>query len=911
MNWRRALGNAKILARFALLLVGYHFLLPAHCALVAEKVAGWLGLDAGWWGSVGGRVGPAVALSWGVMAALGLFRASRFEWAWTLGAVAAAGTAAFFWGNAFGLWCGAAGQRLADALYAGMFLVLTAGGLASRLYDSARSGGGRALVLVLLLIGGCMLYEKLASKAAFEFRDDRWVRPVQVLTRVFGVIDKPHDMNDSELPGRLWPGGYYLFHAVLAFFGGFVIVGGVSKAIANAMVLRLSPPPDCVFWGVSPEGLALARSLKRKNGTYCVFAVEDATEVEAAGFAREGFLWVVEGRETPSGALRRAKRHFFLTPAGSRNVANAERLARVAQGEPEAFVRIDEEADDAWLHLWADRDDIKKRLDVRIVRDTSLTADALLESHPMLESPGVVCRDGLALGPDGKAAQFRLLLVGFGWQGRMILSRTICDAQAAGSCFAADVVDRDSSAWEMFAMRCPDAVAQYHVSFHKADASRQAFFRWLDERLVWVDAYGRIVVATGDDALNLEVAAHVDRHFRERGDVEWRNSSRKRLFARVRHPEEFALEKSNSRLPFTLFGSVESVYSEGNIADSAIDCTARRMNARWALEDDRVPDEKKIRATWRDASFFNKESSRASAMGIENLWRLAGVSLPKGDEAREWTKLLEERPDLAERLAEAEHLRWMAFHFVRGVRPWNPEEDPDLWKRAGDRLRANLREKANRHAALIPFDELPQLDWRLEAMSWRKRLEAWPKDGPVAELAGRFESYAEEVEKRMAEAPMSLPPDDPLWAKNKCAAMWGKWEGCRGKFRKELGENADAFGKAGDEIVAEAMDRMWKEGGDTAVSLPFAELQRTSAKERMDQVAGFWTRLLSPATKRALAHFGRFLDQSNKLFGTVDGTAIRPNRRFQAVGGLVDNDFKVVRNVPEYRFGEGWPQDGE
>ena len=122
-------------------------------------------------------------------------------------------------------------------------------------------------------------------------------------------------------------------------------------------------------------------------------------------------------------------------------------------------------------------------------------------------------------------------------------------------------------------------------------------------------------------------------------------------------------------------------------------------------------------------------SSIASAKGFRNIILLltdlstaeAARFVPAPDDAR-W-KSLETIPKtddgaksapkelwtLLETVAETEHLRWNAFHFMRGVRTWPIEEVTDA--EAGTHRAKDIKNRA-RHAALVPYIELPAVNRR-------------------------------------------------------------------------------------------------------------------------------------------------------------------------------------------------------
>lgn len=964
VRWGRVGGWVRFALKVMFLVAGYGLLSPDNC----RRAAAWLWRSipplAGWldfWGwtpvqfaETMGRVVPPAVLAGAAVCVLGLFLAWRWEWLW-LGLAMAGGAAWGIWGMPGPWWAWWHGL---DALYAGVCLILFAGWLASALYRQMKSGGAQALALLGLVAAGCLLYEALEYKGVVELRGERWVRPAQVIDQVFGVLDKPKD--DEAL--RALPGWladlYFLFHAVLWFFGGFVVVGAVSRPLVNAMLLRFMRTPDCVFWGVSPEALALAKSLSRKRkgkrSLSCVFAVEEVSAEPERELQRGGFLWVVEGRREPSVAVRRARRHFFLTEDGSANVAGAERLAKVARGEPETWVRIDDEADDSWLHQWADGEDIRKSLEVHIVRETSLAADILLGMHPMLKAPGIRCEAGRAVEKTegdkdaegiGRPAVFRLLLVGFGWQGRMLLNRTISDAQAPGTSFGADIIDLNAAAMESYRRRNPDAVREYHLEFHALDATGGEFYGWLDRLLEDWPAFTRMVVATGNDALNLDVATHIDLRLRERGDVKWAREAPQRLFVRVRHPEKFAGLGKKEKRPFTAFGALEEIYAREALLDSEEDRIARVMNARWAAKGKRKPTVGEVRQSWREASFFNRESSRASAMGVWNLWRLSGCaekeaqeeaarrqereSLKKAGEKapcekpetpeerqerreKEWDAALAADPGLALRLADAEHLRWMAFHYVRGVRRWDVKAQPDLWKTAG-KVKANLREAANRHAALVPSAELPLLEWRLEEMYWRARGGApavsAQESREAAALRAWYGKYAEEA-GHVASAMSTggaVPAYDanlPLWYRNKGIRVAERWQE---RFCGGEGKAWEAARAATFHVLKDFLERIWAENPPTpsAESCGIAEWRKAAEKGGL----GIWLLARNPVWSRKSRHALRalkaFPQEVEKLFGKGRGKGFEPDKRFRTPGDMVDNDLRVVASVPEYLSDSG------
>ena len=72
-------------------------------------------------------------------------------------------------------------------------------------------------------------------------------------------------------------------------------------------------------------------------------------------------------------------------------------------------------------------------------------------------------------------------------------------------------------------------------------------------------------------------------------------------------------------------------------------------------------------------------------------------------------------------LAEDEHLRWMAFHLVRGIKAWRPsdEEIENRIANTGKRAVHNAIDELNAHADLVEYSELPGVDSQFDSINAR------------------------------------------------------------------------------------------------------------------------------------------------------------------------------------------------
>ena len=132
---------------------------------------------------------------------------------------------------------------------------------------------------------------------------------------------------------------------------------------------------------------------------------------------------------------------------------------------------------------------------------------------------------------------------------------------------------------------------------------------------------------------------------------------------------------------------------------------------------------------WNEETFFNQQSSRASARGLIRRWREMGFVI-SCDTCKKHTLCFPDISKIKDKLAEEEHLRWMSFHFARGINTWRLQtvaeeggidvvEDPKIAEKI-EGVKANQIASFNVHAALVPFKELPLVDQALDVLKLKK-----------------------------------------------------------------------------------------------------------------------------------------------------------------------------------------------
>ena len=547
---------------------------------------------------------------------------------------------------------------------------------------------------------------------------------------------------------------YWIFQYVVLVYSLSIVVAFFGIEFVNTIVVkwRIRKRRQVnVFWDFSNEARWLAEKIMSGDGAETkpgddsnsiVFALREskrswlrAQDTETVQvLAKEGWKWLY-GAPGKARFLNGAKRHFFLSPNGHENVAGANALVKSYNGTNsiKVYVRVDSAADDNVLYAWADKLNREgHNIEVIVVREEAIVSYRFLWEHPMLDCPGIQIYPQVP-----KAVvegRFRLLIIGFGNQGERLMSDSICDAQFLGSDderedkrddksvpIEISVVDRDEASFGWYEGNCLSACKNYGIQFTKLDVEKREFWDWLRAE----KQFNRIIVCTRDDRLNISVAHDISKWYKVNHANMWqsyRKPGQAIVYARVRDAliSQYVNATYDGEVaPFMTFGSIEDIYDRA-LVDNKWWRAAIWLNGLY--KEAKGPDEADEK--WREARSFDRESSFASAFHQRNLLRLAGYKIV--DERRgggtaaalteqNWADVLgDDKSNCWDAFGRIEHLRWMAFHLVRGIERWCPTEKElrDL-KAEGRKIKANMFLKTGErpvHAALVKFDELPKVD---------------------------------------------------------------------------------------------------------------------------------------------------------------------------------------------------------
>jgi len=370
------------------------------------------------------------------------------------------------------------------------------------------------------------------------------------------------------------------------------------------------------------------------------------------------------------------------------------------------YLRVTDDEKAYWAVQWAEKlqashelKEMNVNLIVHLVNEEAIVARQLQLRYPLLSEKDTPCIriDHDTCKVDGS---FRILLLGFSDGGQAVLREMICNGQFVHADpkdrFLVDVVDRNEVLTSGYAARYRDAVQAYNISFINKEVLSGDFYSWLEKNL---SSYNRIIVSFWNDDLNLELAAIIVRlgKYLCLGS-DW---MRHRLYVRFSRSVDIFPD-------VCFFGSIKECYSKEVIIDEDLDRKAKKVYRTY-----KDANKKNLPLTeeeeWRKMDMFDQESNRSTADRLRSQLTLLGMT----ESALDPRGGFDPGKDRMEVLAATGHLHWNAFQLTHGIRPWPRADITDDDVRRLHR-RANDIEEHLRHAAIVAYAELPDIDRRLD-----------------------------------------------------------------------------------------------------------------------------------------------------------------------------------------------------
>ena len=548
--------------------------------------------------------------------------------------------------------------------------------------------------MVAAVLGGLLFYGVGFAETTGDLLLTIIRTPLAVIRMFVGVNELSAIAGSSLVSGPVGIFLFWLLH-LLAFYS----MASAAMITLGAEALRylrlaLSRRGDLVLiYGINDHSIALGTEYMQDPDNAVVYIAETADSATVSSLNNLG-MSVLAGQEAVSAADRLMRRLrlgsrkvsvYALDPAPDKDLFFALKLK-------DALERAGARAENTRLTLPGEEEILAPMLQVsensygfgyvNVFEEGEVAGRALIDCCPPWDYVG--------FGPDGRArSDFSCAIVGFGRFGQAALKHLIMNAQFVGSTFRATVFSprfEDESGY-LFT-DCPELQKQFAITGICADGRSKAFYDYIQAHL---ENLKMVVVATGSEAMDREIAEHL------------------MLYLKRRQAEKIAviqLGRSGVRYQETVGGSITQadIYTRGRLAAEEVDRRAIKLNNVYAGQ------EKTAWENWVAASSFDKISSRASGDFAPAFLRIA-LRSREDVLAGNWPP---EEP-LLEVLGETEHLRWCAFHYANGYTPMTAEE---LGQRAARGEKKIAKDAlARKHACLVPWEELDALSTQVTELT--------------------------------------------------------------------------------------------------------------------------------------------------------------------------------------------------
>ena len=495
---------------------------------------------------------------------------------------------------------------------------------------------------------------------------------------------------------------FWLLHLIGLFGSTSAIITAIGSKILRQLRMWLIRNKDlAVIYSLTPNTLDFGRKLMEERNYSLIYVDADGNNNLSGSVDHMGSLLYSD-----SDALKASPR--FLKKLGLRPGSRKIQLYAldddivVNQQYAQSFLHtlqlLDIRTEQSALTIRGPEDETDNCFQARnesygygsviSLNEPEMAARLLIRSYPPCTT--------LTFSDQGRALQdFHALIIGFGRFGQAVLKQLIMNSQFEGSNCHISVFapDYDQVMGRLFS-ECEELLKQYHIDFHNHDGRSRELYNYLNQN---AKSICYIVVSTGDDLMNAEIAGELQPYLSRRGY----------------NMPVYQCSSSGVRHKVHADKVVQhSIYTPELLCSDTIDRMAMVLNQSYCGSGT-------LRENWLNCDYFSRMSSRASADFAVSLLHSAGVSISEALER--W----EPQGELLENLAKTEHLRWCAFHYSMGFRPMSQEEfhhRAEVYRReAADtgvgkiRISKDLNQRI--HACLVPWDQLDALSARENAIT--------------------------------------------------------------------------------------------------------------------------------------------------------------------------------------------------
>lgn len=486
------------------------------------------------------------------------------------------------------------------------------------------------------------------------------------------------------------------------------------------------------------------------------------------------YSWYHWRRMLTSGRFFKGHRHYFITEDQDFNVKYALKILTQLGfmsckiKDVHLYVRTELEGVDLFFQNKIRKTGLSGKVEVHIFNQSDITARQFVEKYPVLDlmkryNPTTgekwLTLDDELLTIDGEV---NILLLGLGWTGYEMMKKLVCDAQYLGDYkFNLVVIDntyKDNNGQYQYMVRearrfgmnicinplvwmddqhqicCQQMRGGISIRQEGLDEKRitqsngHMFYQWLGFEEPEVGApniirFNRIIVALGNDEVNVNTALQLTK-FRNSylGAIEANNIDRmpEPVYAHVQDNDRYEFYENDDSSPIRVFGNLKSIYNVHHFVADDLNNIGKLVNHVYWHPDIAVLSEEmllidmndgSVGREWAGCSIFDKDSSRSVAMNLMNVVTIAGGTAEAIEQKVRNSVCLE-------RLAEMEHKRWNAFHYMKGICSWKIDEVEPVTINGKKKINGKLSIGGSlvRHICLVDFSELDEATTRINLL---------------------------------------------------------------------------------------------------------------------------------------------------------------------------------------------------
>ncbi|MFI3240629.1 MAG: hypothetical protein R3Y22_08595 [Bacteroidales bacterium] len=524
---------------------------------------------------------------------------------------------------------------------------------------------------------------------------------VEMVVLKSDIVGIAQSCRDSELYMFL----FGLAHAMAIVLIATTVLSIWGKRLTTKIMLRINRKKrSYILFDVNEEAMTLATDLlKNDKRRLVIFVSEDnskTTEIE-----RMGAYYIdsaksrnrVGGSSLFSNIVSSNSELFYISNNESKNMNGALQMLSLLKKLPKDKLKIAEESID--MHIRIASEDMQQvfmearkaqgvNLNFSIFNEADIIATQLINNYPPVSY----------IKPDTDTAtatvDYDIMIIGFGKRGRAILRKTIEFGQFIGSTYRATIVDvAIKQKIGSFNATYPAVTKCYDIDTFDGHASSDDFFELLRNRS---SSLKQIIISLSTDNENIKRAIEIHKILTtlKRTDID---------IIVVTHSEDDYdyMHTSNNFASLHCIGRNNEIYTEEIIVNDAI--AAKAVVSHNYYNAKKRPEK---RQEWRTLSSHKQQSNISASLHIPTKLALMGLTaeeLQQFAANEKYLDFLRSNKERYDNLARTEHLRWNAFHYVRGWQQWELSNENCAGKPTGDEIR-------KLHICLVEWDALGALD---------------------------------------------------------------------------------------------------------------------------------------------------------------------------------------------------------